>query len=337
MPDTLLEIEQLQVNYHHGGPALPGVTAVREVSLKVHAGQIVGLVGETGSGKSTVCLAIMRLLPENALVKGKILALGKDLLQLNCRDLCRVRGKQIAIIFQDVGGTLNPYLRIQTQVDEVLRRRTSLNRQQRKERIERLLRSVNFAEPKKILHSYPHQLSGGMKQRVMIAMAIACEPALLIADEPTTALDVCVQKEVLELLTRLVRGRSTNSSWETEAPQGLLVVSHDFGVIGTICDYVYVLYAGVVLEQGPVKEVFRSPLHPYTRGLVSVIPRLRPRQQARLPVIEGQPVSAGSAPAGCPFWPRCAYQASQCLQLLPPLREVGDMRAIRCWMEIKME
>jgi len=295
-PAPLLAIHDLQVGFDTDAGL---VRAVDGVSLQVQAGQTLGVVGESGCGKSVTAASVLRLVPSppGRLLGGRILFDGQDILQLPRDALQQLRGREIAMVFQDPMTSLNPVFTVERQLFEVLSMRFGLDRAAARVRAAQMLRTVGIADPDARLDVYPHELSGGMKQRVMIAMALLCEPRLLIADEPTTALDVTVQAQILHLMRELQHKSGT----------ALLFITHDMGVIAEMCDEVVVMYAGRVVEHRPVVELFEAPRHPYTRGLLSSIPRKGVAHKAPLPTIEGTVPSLLTPPPGCRFADRCAH------------------------------
>ena len=345
-PD-LLAIDDLRVSFPArsrgsggaAGAAGAAIEAVRGVSFVVGRGEIVGLVGESGSGKSLTALAVLGLAPADARVSGGIVLKGPaepagvDLLALPPRRrqkvLRQVRGGRVGMIFQEPASALNPVFTVGFQVAEALRAHRPLSRRAARDEAERLLARVALSEPRRRLDDYPHQLSGGQRQRVMIAMALAAGPDLLLADEPTTALDVTVQAQILALLSRL----------RDELGLAVLLITHDFSVVAEICDRAVVLYAGEVVEEAPVAELFRAPAHPYTRALLASLPRLAaaPGPREPLAVIPGQPPDPAALPPGCAFAPRCAEVFAPCLERRPELYEIGDGdpaggRRARCFL-----
>ena len=314
---SLLEIRGLDVEFR---TSMGRVRAVNGVDLDVRAGEIVGLVGESGSGKSVTSRAVMGLLPRRtSTIRGSIRFGGDELVGLAERTYRHVRGERIAMIFQDPMTALDPLYTAGEQVSEALRFHFGLSRGAARERVRDLFGQVGLGEPDKMFGAYPHQLSGGMRQRVMIAMALACEPELLIADEPTTALDVTIQAQILELLRDLVRERG----------MALLLITHDLGVVHELCERAVVLYAGRVAETAPVADLFAAPRHPYTAGLAASIPSLLTRRR-RLPQIPGTPPDAASLPAGCAFAPRCPAALDRCREVQPELSPVAVGRAAAC-------
>lgn len=299
--DALLRIDGLRIDF--GSPQKP-LSGVKNTSLDVGHGEIVGIVGESGSGKSLTCRAVMRLLAANGRIgAGEIEFDGRDVLAMDETELRRYRAKDVGMIFQDPFSSLNPVHRVGRQVAETLRLNRGLSRGAAKQESIALLDSVGIPDPARRAGSYPHELSGGMRQRVMIALATASQPRLLIADEPTTALDVTTQRQILELLARL----------RSEHGTSILVVSHDFGVIAQLCDRVVVMYGGHVVERGPITELYENPQHPYTRALFTSVPSLEPELRGtRRKSIPGQPPELHETLPGCVFAPRCAHAEAQC-------------------------
>jgi oligopeptide/dipeptide ABC transporter ATP-binding protein len=297
------------------------VHAVNGVSFTVDRGRTVAIVGESGSGKSVTCLSLLGLLPRSAQVSGSVQLEGRDLLTLGPTDIRRVRGKEIGLVYQDPMAALNPVRTIGAQVCEPLRLHLGLSRRAARARAVELLGTVGIPAPARQLRSYPHEFSGGMRQRVVIAMAIACEPRLLLADEPTTALDVSVQAQILELLKKLT----------TEMGISLVLVSHDLSVVAGLADDVLVMYGGYLVEQGDALGMFEHPGHPYTAGLLASIPDMAPDPEAELAGIPGQPPDGRSVPAGCVFRPRCPHAFGACEQR-PPWQDRGPAHRAACWL-----
>jgi oligopeptide/dipeptide ABC transporter ATP-binding protein len=312
--DALLSVRDLTVSFvGHGREA----QAVRGVDFDVGAGETIGIVGESGSGKSVTALAIMGLLPNSAVISGSIKLHGRELVGMTRRDLRKIRGKQVGMVFQDPLTSLNPVVPIGKQISEALRiHNPGLSRRDARRRSAELLHMVSIPDSIRRLASYPFELSGGMRQRVMIAMAMSNEPSLVIADEPTTALDVTIQAQVLEVLQEVQR----------EHDIGVILITHDLGVVAGLVKRVLVMYAGRVVESGSVNPVFDAPGHPYTRGLLACLPRVdRPRFE--LVPIEGVPPSADRIPAGCAFHPRCPHATERCTVEDPQLIDHGSTRA----------
>ncbi|TVP99089.1 MAG: ABC transporter ATP-binding protein [Planctomycetaceae bacterium] len=320
MNPPLLSVEDLHVSFQTDEGL---VEAVRGVSFDLGQGETLGIVGESGSGKSVTNLALMGLIPRppGRIDRGSAKLAGRDLIQMSQKELMDVRGRRIGMIFQDPMTALNPLMTVGQQLTEVTRRHFGLSRAAAQTRAAEMLEMVGISAPESRLRDYPHQFSGGMRQRVMIAMALSCEPEILIADEPTTALDVTIQAQILELLGDLQRRRGTS----------IILVTHDLGVVAGICDRVLVMYAGRVVEQATVTELFASPRHPYTLGLLRSLPRLDRDHSLRLEAIPGQPPDMTRVPAGCSFRARCPVALARCADDTPPLREVATGRSSACW------
>jgi peptide/nickel transport system ATP-binding protein len=323
--EPLLSVRGLGVSFRRGRDRL---RAVHDVSFDVYRGKTLGLVGESGCGKSVTSLSLLRLLPEEAVVdSGRVMWRGRDLLSLPERELRRVRGSQIAVVFQDPMTSLNPVYTVGWQIVEAIRIHESVSRRAARERAIGLLRSVGIADPASRVDAYPHELSGGMRQRALLAMALACGPDLLIADEPTTALDVTVQAQILELL----RG------FQKERGMGMVLVSHDLGVVARYVDEVAVMYAGRVVERCPAGSLFEGTRHPYTRGLLASLPpegaswyRGAAGRPARLPTLEGSVPGPGDVLPGCRFEPRCPKRQPPCREGEPAPIEVAPGHEARC-------
>jgi len=300
------------------------VTAVRDVSFSIPRGGVLGLVGESGSGKSVTSLAIMRLLPTVAAVTGEICFEvehdAQDLAGLDAKHMRAVRGSRISMIFQEPTTALNPVMRVGEQIAEAVRAHHDVSKKEARERAVEALVEVAINDAPRRALDYPHQLSGGMRQRVMIAMAIVNRPELLIADEPTTALDVTVQQQILDLLAEL----------RDKFGLAMLFISHDLAVVSHVADQVGVMYAGTLVELGPREAIFRSPAHPYTRGLLTAVPTLKSNRTQPLHAIEGSVPAINAVPPGCPFDPRCDLRVDECARELPPLEEVAPSHWARC-------
>jgi oligopeptide/dipeptide ABC transporter ATP-binding protein len=322
---ALLEVTDLRTYFRTDA----GVArAVDGVSFEVGEGETLGIVGESGSGKSVTSLSIMRLVPQppGEIIEGSSVRFrGRELLEATEREMREVRGNDIAMIFQEPMTSLNPVHRVGDQIAEAVRLHRRVGRAEARTQAVEMLRRVGIPDPAARAEDYPHQLSGGQRQRVMIAMALSCDPDLLIADEPTTALDVTIQAQILELLAEL----------REKFGMAVLLITHDLGVVAEVCDRVVVMYAGHVVEQGSVREIFEAPRHPYTEGLLQAIPRLR-RRTERLAVIPGAVPAATAWPVGCRFHPRCPYMWERCLGD-PPLLDAGPGRLARCWLEEEPE
>jgi oligopeptide/dipeptide ABC transporter ATP-binding protein len=316
---AVLEVDDLRVRFWTSRGI---VHAVNGVSFSVAPGETLGLVGESGCGKSVTALAMMGILPRAARVSsGSVRLEGRELLGLPDRELRPIRGKEIAMIFQDPMTSLNPVLTIGRQLREAIETHLDLDRRAVEARAVELLDQVGIPGAKRRLRDYPHQFSGGMRQRVMIAMALACEPKLLIADEPTTALDVTIQAQILDLLRELVSERDT----------ALILITHDLGVVAGTCERVHVMYAGMLVETGSADQLFASPRHPYTLGLLQSVPRLDTGRRQKLQPIPGAPRNMLSEPTSCPFAPRCRFEVDQSRQEVPQLREHEKGHAVACF------
>jgi oligopeptide/dipeptide ABC transporter ATP-binding protein len=316
----LLKVENLSVEF---GPKDAPIRVINGVSFSIDAGAAVGIVGESGSGKSITSLALMGLIPSppGRIAEGRIEFEGVNLLDLPRSKMPEIRGRDIAMIFQEPMSSLNPVMTIGDQIGEAIKLHEKMDREARRGRIIELLTLVGIPNPEGRLGAYPHQFSGGMRQRVMIAMAVACNPKLLIADEPTTALDVTIQAQVLELMHKIRRTLNTT----------ILLISHDLGVIADVCERVIVMYAGRVVEDADVKSIFRNPGHPYTRGLLQSIPRLKD-DRTRLYQIPGQVPLPGTVKQGCPFFARCPDRIDKCAREMPPMLKIGPSQTAACWV-----
>jgi len=319
--ELLLEVRDLHVHY----PVDGGLSrAVDGVSLDVRRGETLAVVGESGSGKSQTMYGVLGLVPRppGRVFGGGAYFEGEDLLRASERRLREIRGNRIAMIFQDPMTALNPFLTVERQLTEVLEVHKGMRRKEARGLAIEMLAKVGIPDPERRIDQYPHQFSGGMRQRVMIAMALLCRPALLVADEPTTALDVTIQAQILELL------RATRR----EMDGSIILITHDLGVVAGNADRIAVMYAGRVVEKGPAREIFEAPLHPYTRGLLASVPRLDAEQKAPLVPIAGQPPDPSRLPTGCPFRPRCPAAVARCAQQYPPTRSAGPEREVACWV-----
>lgn len=315
--ETLLKVDNLSTWFYTDDGI---VKAVNDVSFSLNKGHTLGIVGESGCGKSITSLSVMRLVdsPPGKIVGGKIIFKGEDLLAKSEEEMRRVRGKRIAMIFQEPMTSLNPVYTVGRQIEESLLIHESMTKKEAKRRALEMLRLVRIPLPEKRFDEYPHQLSGGMRQRVMIAIALACSPELLICDEPTTALDVTIQAQILALIDELKEKTGTS----------VIMITHDLGVISEITDEVLIMYAGEIVEYAPKAQLFKNPLHPYTQGLIACVPKLG-RDSDRLQTIEGTVPSFDDMPAGCTFWPRCPFAESICKEKKPPLIDCGN-RTVRC-------
>ncbi|MGL1891913.1 MAG: ABC transporter ATP-binding protein [Spirochaetaceae bacterium] len=319
--DVILEVKNLQTYFNTDAGV---VKAVDGVNFDLNKGEVLGIVGESGSGKSVTSLSIMNLIPTppGKIAGGEILFNGKNLLEMSDRDLRAVRGDKISMIFQDPMTSLNPFLRISTQLMETIELHQGLNRSDAKKKAIEMLQLVGIPDPSKKVDNYPHQFSGGMRQRVMIAMALSCNPEVLIADEPTTALDVTIQAQILDLIKDLSKRLNT----------AVIMITHDLGVVAGMCDKVCVMYAGKLVEKSSAMELFNDPKHPYTEGLIKSVPRLDKASHQKLYSIEGQPPNVIDLPECCPFHPRCDKVLDKCSSCYPPEIELGPDRLVRCWL-----
>jgi oligopeptide transport system ATP-binding protein len=299
------------------------VRAVDGVTYDVEAGETLGLVGESGCGKSVSALSLLRLIssPPGKIVGGEVLFEGEDLLKVDEDEIRSVRGNRIAMVFQEPMTSLNPVLTIGRQMTESLELHLKMDTNAARARAVQLLELVGIPEARTRVDDYPHQFSGGMRQRVMIAMALSCNPKLLLADEPTTALDVTIQAQVLEVMARLSRELGT----------AVIIITHNLGVVARYADRVNVMYAGRIIEMATAKELYANPRHPYTLGLLKSVPRLDHERKAKLDPIEGSPPDLVNVPPGCPFYPRCTFRVEKCLELMPPLEKVSDAHYAACW------
>lgn len=323
--NVLMEVKDLRVRFEGEKSS---VYAVNGVSYKLHEGETLGVVGESGSGKSVHSMSIMGLLAKPpAVVDGEVNFRGRNLLKLSRDEMRLIRGAEIAMVFQDPMTSLNPVLTIGRQITEALRLHLGMDNEQARNRAAELLQMVGIPMAERRLDDYPHQFSGGMRQRAMIAMALSCNPQLLIADEPTTALDVTIQAQILDLVRRLRDKIGMSMVW----------ITHDLGVVAGLADTLQVMYAGFIAERGPVKELYQDTRHPYTLGLLGSLPRLDRRHQ-RLSSIFGSPPDLRTAPVGCPFAPRCPFMVDVCTQQMPPLQAVPDghpEHLAACWVDIR--
>ena len=319
MSDPLLAVDDLVTTFSTEEGL---VTPVDGVSFTVEQGETVGVVGESGCGKSVTSLSILRLVPSppGRIAQGRILFEGQDLLTLSEREMRAIRGRDIAMIFQEPMTSLNPVFTCGDQILEALRRHQKVSATEARDQALELLHLVGIPLPEQRLGAYPHQLSGGMRQRIMIAMALCCHPRLLIADEPTTALDVTIQAQILDLLRHLKKQLS----------MAVLLITHDLGVVAETAERVVVMYAGKVVEEAPVRTLFHAPRHPYTEGLLRSIPRLDERRES-LPVIEGMVPNLLDLPSGCRFHPRCPRAERRCREEAPALRSLGEGHRVACW------
>ena len=320
--DVLLKVDQIRTEFFSS--KTKSVTAVDKVSFDIYKGEILGLVGESGCGKSVTSLSVMQLLKDTPgkVTHGQVLLDGKDLLKMSGEEVRGIRGGRMSMIFQEPMSALNPSMRIDRQMMETIMLHTDKNKEQARAHAADMLKKVGIPDPARVLKNYPHQLSGGMRQRVMIAMALSCDPELLIADEPTTALDVTIQAQILDLMKKL----------QKEAQSSILLITHDLGVVAEMCSRVIVMYAGKIVEEAPVGPLFNSPTHPYTQGLIASVPKLGSGVKV-LPSIPGSVPDLASMPKGCRFAPRCKYATAKCHEKEPELVTVGENQRCRCWLK----
>jgi oligopeptide transport system ATP-binding protein len=317
---ALLKVENLNTSFFtYDGE----VKAVRDVSFFVEEGESLGIVGESGSGKSVTSLSILQLLSINGKVtSGSVWLKDQNLIELNNSAMRKIRGGKISMIFQDPMSSLNPVFPVGDQVSEILLEHEDISRKAATEKVLELFRLVQIPEPEKRYHNYPHEYSGGMRQRAMIAMALACKPSLLIADEPTTALDVTIQDQILKLLRSL----------QEEMNMSIIFITHDLGVVAEICSRVMVMYGGMVMESANVETIFNNPKHPYTMGLLKSISKINQDRNIELQPIPGSPPDMSNPPTGCPFNPRCAYARKICTLQTPECYSLSDQHISRCWL-----
>ncbi len=320
---TLLQVKGLKTQFFTQDGI---VNAVNGIAYDLNEGETLGLVGESGCGKSVSVLSLMRLIPQppGRIVGGEAWFQGRDLLTMDTEEIRSVRGNKIAMIFQDPMTSLNPVLTISQQVSEALELHLAMDKKQARERSIELLELVRIPDARDRMDDYPHQFSGGMRQRVMIAMALSCNPQLLIADEPTTALDVTIQAQIIELVKQL----------KEEIGMAVIWITHDLGVVAGLADRVNVMYAGYIIESADVKDVYGDPRHPYTLGLLSSIPRLDAERKSKLVPIEGLPPDLIGMEAGCPFAPRCQYAIDRCLEENPTLETIARGHTVACWVDV---
>jgi oligopeptide/dipeptide ABC transporter ATP-binding protein len=323
---TLLEIEDLQTHFFTSAGV---VKAVDGVSYTVDEGETVAVVGESGCGKSVTAMSILRLIPwpPGKIIGGKINFDGQDLLQLTEEEMRNIRGRDIGMIFQEPMTSLNPVLTIGLQLTETLMAHTDITEEKARDRAIELLGLVGISEPERRLTQYPHHLSGGMRQRVVIAMALSCDPKLIIADEPTTALDVTIQAQILELMKDLTKSMGV----------AMIVITHNLGVVARYADRVNVMYAGRIIESGTARDIYYNPKHPYTLALLKSIPRMDQARQAKLDPVDGQPPDLSQLDSGCSFRARCRFASAKCAEELPQLEQVSDTQYAACWEKDNLE
>lgn len=323
--NKLLDVRDLHVSFTtYNGE----VQAVRGVSFHVHKGETVAIVGESGCGKSVTSQTIMRLIPEppGRIKQGEIYFEDKDLVKVTDKQMEKIRGSEIAMIFQDPMTSLNPTMTVGRQITECLMKHQNLGSSEARQKAIELLRMVGIPSPESRVKQYPHQFSGGMRQRAMIAIALSCRPKLLIADEPTTALDVTIQAQIIDLMKRL----------QEKFGSSIILITHDLGVVADIADRVVVMYAGIVVESGTLGEVFSNPHHPYTWGLMASMPRLDLAEEQELLPIPGSPPDLISPPRGCPFAARCRHAMKVCLEYMPEITDLSSTHQVACWLEHPM-
>ena len=321
--DVLLEMKDLSISFYN---KTGEIQAVRGISYTLHKGEVLGIVGESGSGKSVSSHGILRLTPDTGKVKqGEILFHGKDILKMSKKELQELRGNTLAMIFQDPMTSLDPLFTVEYQLNESLKKHTDLDGNGRRLRMIHLLELVGINQPERRLKQYPYEFSGGMRQRVMIAMALSCDPELLIADEPTTALDVTIQAQIVELLKEL----------KDKLGMAIIFITHDLGVVSEICDKIIVMYAGKIVEEGTSRQIFYQRCHPYTEGLLASVPKLDSDVNEKLKPIKGNPPDMSCVKPGCAFAPRCSCAMQICVKEEPPQYELDDTHVVSCWQTIK--
>lgn len=319
--NNLLKVDNLKTNFYSKDKK---IEAVRGVSFHVNQGDILGIVGESGSGKSVLMKSVMNILPENAKIEeGKIYFNNIDILNLSKKEMQNIKGKEMAMIFQDPMTALNPLKKVGDHLTEVLMRHKGINKKEAKVLALDILKQVGIPMPEKRIDQYPHEFSGGMRQRVLIAMALACNPRLLIADEPTTALDVTIQAQILQLLKNLKESNDMS----------VILITHDLGVVASLCNRVVVMYGGLIMEEGLVDEIFYEAKHPYTKALLNSIPKLEENEKSRLNPIKGSAPSLLNPPKGCPFAERCEFAFKKCFQEMPKYKNFSETHRAMCFLE----
>ena len=320
--ERLLTVNKLRTEFFQSKKS--SVTAINEISFHLDKGEILGLVGESGCGKSVTSLSIMRLLnfTSGKVTKGEVIFDGEDLQKISENEMRKIRGGKMSMIFQEPMSSLNPAMRIDKQMIEGIRLHTNMSKEEARKHASKMLSQVGIPDPERVLKNYPHQLSGGMSQRVMIAMAMSCNPQMLIADEPTTALDVTIQAQILELMKKI----------QQEEGMSILLIAHDLGVVAEMCTRVIVMYAGEIVEEAPVEELFNHPTHPYTEGLIASVPKLGSGVKV-LPSIPGSVPDLSMLPKGCRFAPRCKYATERCRNEEPDLFQISANQKCRCWRQ----
>ena len=318
--EKILEVKNMRTSFFtHIGE----VQAVRDVSFDLHKGEILGIVGESGSGKSVTMMSVMKLLQESGkIVEGEVLFKGKDLVKMTAKEMNMIRGNQMSMVFQDPMTALNPVYTVGNQIAEVIMRHKKVSAAEAKKMAVSMLKLVGIPSPEDRVNNYPHEFSGGMRQRAMIAMALSCDPELLIADEPTTALDVTIQAQVLDLMQDIQKELNTS----------IILITHDLGVVAETCNRVIVMYGGIILEEASVEKLFAKPSNPYTVGLLRSVPDPTKNTKEKLIPIKGTPPDLLKPPLGCPFCKRCDHAMQICAEELPPLFEVEQNHKSRCWL-----
>lgn len=317
--DILLEVKDLSISFFNKSGE---IQAVRGVNYTLRRGEVLGIVGESGSGKSVSSHGILRLTPDTGKVKsGEILFDGKDILKMSKKEIQELRGNRIAMIFQDPMTSLDPLFTVEYQMNESLKKHTDLDRASRRKRMIELLKMVGINQPERRIKQYPYEFSGGMRQRVMIAIALSCNPELLIADEPTTALDVTIQAQIIDLLKEL----------KEKLGMAIIFITHDLGVVSDVCDKIIVMYAGKIVEEGRSRQIFYEKKHPYTEGLLESVPDIDSDVNEKLRPIKGNPPDMSCVKPGCAFAPRCGYAMQICVKQDPPLFEIDDTHSAACW------
>ncbi len=320
--ENLLDVRDLKTSFN---TKFGEVQAVRGVSFQLTKGEVVGVVGESGCGKSITMMSIMRLLDKNGHIKdGRVFFEGKDISKITEKEMSRIRGNDIAMIFQDPMTSLNPLLTIRKQITEPLIIHEKLSKKEAFKKGVELLKLVNIPNPEKRMKQYPHEFSGGMRQRVMIAMALSCSPKLIIADEPTTALDVTIQAQILEIMKDIKKKLGTS----------IIFITHDLGVVADVCDRVNVMYGGLIVEKGDINEIFDSPKHPYTWGLLDSVPSVGEERKKLKPIV-GQPPDLLKPPKGCPFYSRCKFAMGICKDKMPEFYDISKKHKVACWLNDK--
>lgn len=321
--ESLLEVKDLEVSFYTKEGE---VQAIRKINYQLKAGEVLGIVGESGSGKSVSSHCILKLIPDTGVIKGgQILFEGKDIVAMTKKEMLQIRGNDISMIFQDPMTSLDPLFTIGYQINESLKKHTDLDKKQRQQRMIELLELVGINQPEKRIRQYPHEFSGGMRQRAMIAMALSCNPKVLIADEPTTALDVTTQAQIIDLLKEL----------KNKLNMAIIFITHDLGVVSDICDKIIVMYAGQIIEAGPKRKIFYEHKHPYTEGLLKSIPSIDLDRTKELVPIEGNPPNMLHLKEGCPFAPRCKERMNICVKEEPPRFPVEQDHEVSCWLMMR--